>query len=244
MMFRALLQSLTFASAFALGVAATSPAAAQAPAKKPLTFLVVGASGMVGSRITAEAASRGHQVIAAARNTDKITATDKVHPEKLDATDTPAFTALARKADVIVLATSPRGGGDPIAEEKAVADSAMATAKATGKRIVVVGGGSSLNKPDGTPLMDSMPPAAKKGEPMALRNVLDALKASDLDWTFVSPPMSIRPGVKTGKYRVGTTVMLYDADGKAAISAEDFSDALVSEVENPQHHRSQMTVAY
>src|SRR5947209_865956 len=99
-----------------LGMMFAAAAMAQ-PAPRPMTVLVVGATGMIGSRVTAEAAARGHQVIAAARNIDKITASDKVHPARLDATDTDSFIALAKKADVIVLATSPRGGGDPIAEE-------------------------------------------------------------------------------------------------------------------------------
>src|SRR6185437_10122194 len=127
---------------------AAGPACAQ-PHK--LTILLVGANGMIGSRVLAEAAGRGDHVIATSRQPDKIATGANIEPVKLDATDTPSFIALARRADVIVLATSPRGGGDPIAEEKAVADSAIATAKATGKRLMVVGGASSLNKPDGTP---------------------------------------------------------------------------------------------
>ena len=228
-----------------VGLAAIlATAAAAQGAAKPPTILVVGASGMIGSRVTAEAASRGHHVIAAARSPEKIVTGANVEAVKLDATDTPAFTALAKRADVIVLATSPRDGGDPIAEEKAVADSAMAAAKAARKRILVVGGASSLNKPDGTPVMAGMPAAMQKGEPMALRNVLDALKASDLDWTFFSPAMTIKPGAHTGKYQLGTTTVLSDAKGVSAISAEDFADALVGELEKPQHRHSQMTIAY
>jgi hypothetical protein len=39
--------------------------AAQRPAPKPMKILLVGASGMIGSRILAEAAGRGHALIAA-----------------------------------------------------------------------------------------------------------------------------------------------------------------------------------
>jgi uncharacterized protein len=77
-----------------------------------------------------------------------------------------------------------------------------------------------------------------------MRNVLDSLKASDIDWTFFSPAFSISPGKRTGKYQVGTTTMLFDAQKKSAISAEDFAHALVNELEMPAHRRSQMTVAY
>jgi putative NADH-flavin reductase len=231
-----------------LAIAATTlqPAGAQTAPKtehKPPSILLVGASGMIGSRILNEATSRGHYVIAAARHPEKIAAGPNIHPVKLDATDEKAFEAEANHADVIVLATSPRGGGDPLAEAKAVSDAAIATARATHKRLVVVGGAGSLNYPDGRRVVDTLP-EAYRAEALAMRNFLDTLKASDINWTFFSPAFSIAPGAHTGKYRVGTTTLLSDAKGDSRISAEDYADALVSELEKPAHVRAQMTVAY
>jgi putative NADH-flavin reductase len=213
------------------------------PEHKPPTILLVGASGMIGSRILEEAASRGHHVLAAARHPEKIATGPNIEPVKLDATDAKAFTAEARHADVIVLATSPRGGGNPLAEAKAVANTAIATARATHKRLVVVGGAGSLNLSDGRRVVDTLP-ENYRAEALAMRSVLDTLKTTDIDWTFFSPPMSISPGSHTGKYRLGTTVLLTDDKGQSRISAEDYADALVSELEKPEHVRSQMTVAY
>ena len=225
-------------------VTLAQPAAAQAPEKKPPTILLVGASGMIGSRILTEAASHGHYVIAASRHPDKIPSGPNIQPVKLDATDEKAFVTQARNADVIVLATSPRGGTDPLAEAKAVSDAAIATARAAHKRLMVVGGAGSLNFPDGKPVVDSLPPAYQ-GEARAMRAVLDRLKTTpDIDWTFFSPPMSIAPGTHTGRYRLGSTVLLTDAAGKSRISAEDYADALVKELEKPEHSRAQMTAAY
>ncbi len=223
------------------------PATAQtapSPGHKPPTVLLVGASGMIGSRILKEASSRGHLVIAAARHPEKIASGPDIQPVKLDATDAKAFADAARRADVIVLATSPRGGGDPVAQANAVADAAIATARKTHKRLMVVGGAGSLNLPDGRRVVDTLPPNYR-AEALAMRGVLDTLKATtDVDWTFFSPPMSISPGTHTGKYRVGTTILLTDDKGGSRISAEDYADALVNELEKPQHVRSQMTVAY
>jgi len=230
----------------ALTLAVTQPAAAQGaphPGRKPPTILLVGASGMIGSRILKEASSRGHYVIAAARHPEKIAGGPDIQPVKLDATDAKAFADEARHADVIVLATSPRGGGDPAAEAKAVADTAIATARATHKRLVVVGGAGSLNFPDGRRVVDTLP-QNYRAEALAMRSVLDTLKTSDTNWTFFSPPMSIAPGTHTGKYRLGTTVLLADDKGNSRISAEDYADALVNELEKPEHVRSQMTAAY
>jgi putative NADH-flavin reductase len=221
-----------------------------APARKgttastaPMNILLVGASGMIGSRVLEEAVSRGHCVIGAARNPDKIAKNPNVRAVKLDATDTKAFTARAAKADAIVSATSPRGGGDPMVEAKAVGDAATAAAKASGKRLVVVGGAGSLNLPNGKPLADTLPPAYR-GEALAMRAVLDSLKKSDIDWTFFSPAATIAPGKRTGKYQLGTTTLLSDAKGDSRISAEDFAHALVDELEKHAHSRQQMTIAY
>jgi hypothetical protein len=229
---------------FAAIIAVTQPAPARASEKKPPTILLVGASGMIGSRILAEASSHGHYVIAASRHPEKITTGPNIHPVKLDATDQKAFVAEARHADVIVLATSARGGTDPLVEAKAVSDAAIATARITHKRLVVVGGGGSLNLPDGRPVVDTLP-VAYQGEARAMRAVLERLKTTtDVNWTFFSPPMSIAPGTHTGKYRLGTTVLLSDPNGQSRISAEDYADALVKELEKPEHPRAQMTIAY
>jgi uncharacterized protein len=208
-----------------------------------MNILLVGANGMIGSRILAESTSRGHHVIATSRHPEKIAAGPNVQAEKLDATDRTAFAALARKADVIVMSTSPRGGGDPIAEAKGVGDTAIAVAHDTGKRLFVVGGAGSLNLPDGRKVVDTLPPNYR-GEATAMRNVLESLKASDVDWTFFSPAMSISPGKRTGRYRLGSTTVLSDSKGTSRISAEDFADALVNELEKPTHRRAQMTIAY
>ena len=209
----------------------------------PMNILLVGASGMIGSRVLNEAVSRGHCVIGASRNPGKIAKHSNVHAVQLDATDAKAFSALAAKADAIVTATSPRGGGDPMVEAKSVGDAAIAAAKASGKRLIVVGGAGSLNLPSGQPLAETLP-AAYRGEALAMRAVLESLKKSDIDWTFFSPAAAIAPGKRTGKYQLGTTTLLSDAKGKSSISAEDYAHALVDELEKHAHSRQQMTIAY
>jgi len=208
-----------------------------------LKILLVGASGMIGSRVLAEATARGHHVTAVTRHPEKIAAGPNVRALGLDATDSTAVAAQARDVDVIVTATSPRGGGDPAAEARAVGDAAIAAARQAGRRLFVVGGAGSLNLPDGRPLAETLPDAYRP-EALAMRGVLDSLKASDIDWTFFSPAAMISPGTKTGTYRLGTTTLLSNDKGESRISAEDYADALVNELEQPAHRRSQMTIAY
>ncbi|MBL4886901.1 MAG: hypothetical protein JKZ03_00190 [Flavobacteriaceae bacterium] len=87
-------------------------------------------------------------------------------------------------------------------------------------------------------------PDEYRGEALAMREVRDRLRDSDLDWTVFCPPGMIQPGEKKGNYRLGTTSLMFDAKGESAISAEDYSDALVNELETAAHSRAQFTIAY
>lgn len=226
-----------------LALAATLTVAAAQPVR-PATILLVGANGMIGSRILAEAASRGHHVLAASREPDKIAGGANIEPVKLDATDQAAFIAMAKKADVIIMATSSRASGNPMQDAKAIADTAIAAARASGARLLMVGGASSLKFPDGRPILPTMPADLRNGEAGAKDLILATLRTSDIDWTFVSPAMDIAPGTHTGVYRFGTDTALFDKSGVSHISAEDYADGMISEVEKPAHRRMQMTIGY
>jgi putative NADH-flavin reductase len=208
-----------------------------------MNILLVGASGMIGSRILAEAERRGHAVLAAARKPEKIRTNGKTRTAKLDASNGKAVAELAKEADVIVLAASPRSTGDARKEANTLGDAAIEAAKSANKRLFVVGGAGSLTTPDGKPIAETLPDIYRN-EALGMRDVRDKLKASNLNWTFFSPPALIQPGEHTGKYRLGTTTILLDEKGESRISAEDYADAALNEIEKPKHERSQFTAAY
>lgn len=54
----------------------------------------------------------------------------------------------------------------------------------------------------------------------------------------------IKPGERTGKYRIGSDRLLIDGQGQSHISMEDYAIALVDELESPQHIRERFTVGY
>ena len=208
-----------------------------------MKIFLLGASGMIGSRILAEAVARGHQVVAGARNPARIAAAKGVTAVAVDANDEAALTALAVEADVIVTALAPRSTGDAMTEAATAATAVMAAAAASGKRLVMVGGAGSLTLPDGSPVLPHVP-EIYRAEAAALKAVRDRLAASTLDWTFFSPAGVIAPGERTGVFRVGGSVLLSDAAGESRISAEDYAVAMVDELETPAHRRGMMTVAY
>jgi putative NADH-flavin reductase len=110
----------------------------------------------------------------------------------------------------------------------------------------MVGGAGSLFVAPGVQLVDTPEfPAEYKVAATAARDALTLIqKESSLDWTFVSPPILLNPGVRTGQYRLGADAPLW-AEGGApgSISVPDLAVAIVDELETPQHIQKRFTVA-
>jgi hypothetical protein len=200
-----------------------------------MKITVIGATGMIGSRIVSEAAHRGHQVTALSRSGKSVKGASTATAMELS--DTSAVNAATDASDVTVIAVSPdRGGGSH--EPTIRAHSNFIAAQPSG-RFLVVGGAGSLEI-DGVRLMDTAGfPPAYYNEAATFSTILDLYRASrGLDWTMLSPPPMIVPGERTGVYRVGSDSPIGDA-----ISAEDFAVAIVDELEKPSHTGSRFTVA-
>lgn len=65
---------------------------------------IIGASGMAGSRILNELVSRGHQVTAIARNTDKIEKNDAVTTKAVDIKDQEVLAEALKGHDAVISA--------------------------------------------------------------------------------------------------------------------------------------------
>ena len=68
-----------------------------------MKIALIGATGNVGQRITAEAVSRGHQVTAIARNVGSLGASDAVTPRAGDLGDEAAIADLLEGHDAAIL---------------------------------------------------------------------------------------------------------------------------------------------
>lgn len=200
-----------------------------------MKITVIGATGMVGSRIVAEAARRGHEVLAASRSgasTDGAAAT-----KAIELGDTAAVASAMAASDATVISVPPdRGGGSHEPTLKAHRD--LIAAHPSG-RLLVVGGAGSLEV-GGVRLKDTPGfPSAYYNEADTFSTILDLYRNSrDLDWTMLSPAPVIAPGERTGSYRVGTDHPIGDT-----VSAEDFAVAIVDELEHPKHAGTRFTVA-
>jgi putative NADH-flavin reductase len=210
------------------------------------TIVVFGGTGYTGGNVVREAASRGHQVVSVSRSEPK----DPVEGVRYE---TGAVEQVAGRvvpgADAVVAALSPRGdmSGRLVEVYRGLAQQ---TAEA-GARYIQVGGFSSLRPAPGAPrfvegdIPEQFRDEALEGE--ATRVLLAEQAPEGLDWVFVSPAGGYgawAAGERTGSFRVGDDVALFDAGGGSNISGADFASAIVDEIDRPAHHRAHISVAY
>lgn len=214
-------------------------------------LVIYGATGYAGSRIVAEAASRGHVVTAVARNVAQAPALDGVTYVAGSFYDADLLLKLTKDADVLISAIHAAGSdGESIIE---ALPTLVDAAQTNDVRIGIVAGAGSLYVSEGgeqvrVAYASALPPEAMN-EINTHADFLEALRTTpaDVDWFFVSPALSFGahvPGERTGSYRVGGDVLLTDAEGQSAISGDDYAIAFVDEIEKPVHHRKRFTVAY
>jgi uncharacterized protein len=214
---------------------------------------LIGATGFVGTPVLSELLQRGHRVTAIVRHPEKLPVHASLTPRQTDILKRDELAKALAGHDAVISAFNPqRQSLDPDIYEKHVAGHKAilaATNKSGVKRFLAVGGAASLKTPSGQEYLDSpeFPPEYAPYKP-AIRGTRELYyllqKEPHLDWVFLSPSVRLLPGTRTGKYRVGTDHVLYDANGVSTISLEDYAVAMVDELEQPQHHRQRFTVGY
>lgn len=199
---------------------------------------LIGATGNIGSHVVDEALARGHTVTALTRDASKLAPRPNMTVRQASTTNVPGMAAALRGHDVVIASVK--------WNEANVRDVLEAVRQAGVKRALFVVGAGSLLRSDGRTHLDHMadkgiqPPTSRPAS-LALAEVR---KANDLDWTAISPPASIQPGDRTGKYRLGTEHLLEDSEGQSRISREDFAVAIIDEIEKKRHLRKRFTAAY
>jgi len=212
-----------------------------------MNIALIGASGMIGSRILNEAVGRGHDVTAIVRDTARVGPHERVTVVSADATDAHDVARAVAGADVVISAYSPGSGDQSDLSKNAYALIDGLTEARVG-RVIVIGGAGSLEVAPGQLLVDTPEfPAMYKPRATAQAAQLEVLRSSPgvpVFWTFVSPAAIIAPGERTGVFRVGGDKLMTDAGGQSRISAEDFAIAIVDEAEVATAPNRRMSVSY
>jgi putative NADH-flavin reductase len=202
-----------------------------------MKIAVLGASGRAGSEIAMEAAARGHEVIAIARNPERIPSAKGITPKAGDASDTVVLAALIAGSDAVVSA---------LHHDVPAATLVDAVRKAGVARLLVTGGAGSLEIAPGKRLIDT-PDFPEEWKAFAMGGVTfldDLRKIDDVDWTFFSPAALIFEGPRIGAYRSGTDQLVTDANGDSKISFADYAIAMIDELEAHKHPHGRFTAAY
>ena len=210
-----------------------------------MKIAVIGATGWIGSTLVAEATSRGHSVIAIARDTAKLGA-NGLDNRPLDLS-TGDLAAAVAGADVVIASIGGRAAGNHDIVT-AAAQRLLDELPTLGiRRLLWVGGAGSLEVAPGVILL-SLPqfPEAYKAEATAQGQALALFRASNsvLNWTFISPAAEIYPGARSGQYRIGGNSLLSDSDGNSRISVQDYAVAMIDEAEKGAYPQQRIGVAY
>jgi len=208
---------------------------------------LIGATGRVGSRLLAEALSRGHAVTAISQHPEKLSPRANLRALKGDVFDTEALAELLRGHDVVIHSYAPPRDVDRTAAQIRATQSIIAAMKRAGvRRILAVGGAGTLEAAPGVKVMETRElPKEWMGGATSTAQVKYLLeKEKELDWTSLSPSLWLRPGERTGKFRLGGDQILRDRDGQSRISFEDYAVALIDELEEPRHTGRRFTVGY
>lgn len=206
--------------------------------------VVYGATGNAGSRIVKELLLRGHKVTAVVREASKIPAGPEVQVKTDDLSDVEKTAAAMRGADAVVSAYAP-----PPENTDALVDATKLEVEAVKRagvhRFLMVGGAGGLYVKPGLTLVDSgYLPKAWLAIAKSHGKAYEALKASDINWTYFAPAGFFEPGERTGTFRLGKDELVSNEKGESRISMEDYAIALVDELEKPAHERQRFTIGY
>lgn len=203
---------------------------------------IIGASGKSGNRLMEEALRQGHTVTAIVRDRGKITDTRVAVLQR----DIFAITSedVARFDAVIDAFRAPQG-----TEEQhwtSMEHLISVFERLPDVRFLVVGGAGSLYVDAGKTerLMDSagFPPAFLPTA-SAMGKAFEELKASAVNWTYLSPAAIYDPdGPRTGVYKTGGDVLVTNDAGKSYVSYADYAIAMIDELTNKAHVRERFSV--
>jgi len=192
---------------------------------------VISAAGRVGRLVVKEALQKGYQVTAIIRPEDDATGLDIeilrrdiyfITPEDL------------KPFDVIVVTFGV--GADQAFQYETVMATLIHLMKALPeKRFIINGGAASLftDETKTTRVLSTIP-EAWAAVPLHAFKGFQLLEASGLaNWTYFSPAAFFDwNGARTGEYKLGGDVQIFNSTGESYLSYPDFAVALVDEIAN------------
>ena len=210
-----------------------------------MKLAIIGATGFVGSHIYQEALERGHEIVAISRKT-------KMKPEKNVVSyqqtifEPEKLIDLIKDVDVIISAYNPGWYHvDPHNRYLQGYDILIEVSKKLNKRLLIVGGATSLDLEDGTKVVEGFFPGPWKEALSGTFALYEKIKDDkSFDWTYVSPAAELINTSKTKKYVLDQNTLVTDDGDVSRVSVQDLADAILNEVENPKYKQKRFTLGY
>lgn len=222
---------------------------------RPARIVVLGAGGRAGRAVTAEAAARGHEVVAVVRDPRRHhnLARGSVTVVPGDALDAQSVAAAAAGGVALVSAVTPFTAppasfdGFDTGYYERVVDALLAGAVDAGvRRVVVISLFATLHGPDGRMVLEDpalFPPHLR---PFAAAHAAGirrlAQGTNGVDWLALAPPPQLlADAIRAGRYELGS----HEADmtkWTRPLSYPDLGAAVVEQIEHPTRHREHLAV--
>ncbi|GII30391.1 NAD(P)-dependent oxidoreductase [Planotetraspora mira] len=193
-----------------------------------MKITLFGATGGTGGQVIRQACDAGHEVTAVVRDPARLT---ESHPHltvlQADVMDPAAIGSAIDGRDAVVSALGSRDGRVPTT---VCTDSTLSIIKAMHtegvRRLVVVSAGTLTTNGDGPLTRLILKPMLGKVLKHTIadkRRMEDVIRASDLEWTIVRPPM-LTNGPRTAAYR---SAVDRNVRGGMRISRADLADCIL-----------------
>jgi putative NADH-flavin reductase len=209
---------------------------------------LIGATGFVGAPVLAELLSRGHAVTVLARNPGKLAPQPGLTVVAADALDAAQVAAAVAGHDAVVSAYNPGWTEPGILRPVPAGHPRHRRRREAGRPEAPAGGGRCRQPVRGpgpaTGGHPALPRRVQAGCAGRARGAEPVEGGNDAGLGFLSPPIGLAPGARTGQYRLGLDDLLPGTgEAPAGISVADLAVAIVDEIESQRHMQQRFTVA-
>ncbi|RRK11560.1 NAD-dependent epimerase/dehydratase family protein [Lactiplantibacillus garii] len=213
-----------------------------------MKLMIIGATGMAGSAVTTAALKRGHTVLAIGRSAEKL-AQLPAHPNlTTQAVDAFNLTSADLQAvDVVVDAMASRPDQAYLHVDLATKLVAALRNQDHPRLVFILGAGSLTTGEDEHLFVKDIErdpanaafvaiPQNQLAELIFLRTV------KNVDWVGISPAADFHAGAAAPAL-LGHDQLLVNASGASVTTSGTMAEAVLDEIEQPQHHQTRFTVA-
>lgn len=199
-----------------------------------MEIIIFGATGTVGLQLVKQALYKGYSVKAFGRNVYSAGYPDNDNLELVTGAlfDASEVLRAVKGCDAVLSAIGGAMDGRDKTRSVGMKNIVAQMNTAGVKRIVAIGGTGILENEEGKMLFEEEDyPQEYIPVTMEHKNAYEILKASDLDWTVVCPPMIVA-GDATGIYR---TEKSKQPDGNYKINSGDLAMFMLNEMVNNEY---------